>query len=79
MKRWQSLFITAGLLLATALWAVPTFTPSLTPPGIKDPGWGATPDEATTSLAEPAAFNLDSGLYVTDDNEYIYFGFWADP
>ncbi|MBU0691265.1 Ig-like domain-containing protein [bacterium] len=77
MKRWQSLFITAGLLLATALWAVPTFTPLLD--GSKDVGWGATPDEATTSLAEPVAFNLDSGLYVTDDNEYIYFGFWADP
>lgn len=77
MKRWQSLFITAGLLLATALWAVPTFTPILD--GTKDTGWGTTPDEATSSIAEPTEFNLDGGMYVTDDNEFIYFGFDADP
>jgi hypothetical protein len=76
MKRWQSLFITLGLLIATALWAVPTFTPVLD--GVQDPGWGPVPDHSSTSLLAPTEFNLDGGMYVTDDNMYVYFGFPAD-
>jgi hypothetical protein len=63
MKRWQSLFIALGLLAATALWAVPTFTPTLD--GIQDAGWGTVPDHSTTSVTTPLNFNLDGGMYVS--------------
>ncbi len=64
-------FITVGMA-----WAVPSFTPVID--GVKDAGWGSTPDHTTNSIREPVTFNLDSGMYVTDDGLYIYFGFWAD-
>ncbi|MBU0507361.1 hypothetical protein KKH27_00805 [bacterium] len=65
-----------ALLVAGYAGAVPSFTPVVD--GIKDVGWGSVPDHSTTTLREPVTFNLDSGFYVTDDSEFIYFGFWAD-
>ncbi|RPH96730.1 hypothetical protein EHM69_00335 [candidate division KSB1 bacterium] len=67
----MTLMLCAGYLLA-----VPTFTPTID--GVKDAGWGTTPDHNTQTLQEPITFNLDSGMYVTDDGQYIYFGFDAD-
>ncbi len=76
MKTMRKMLSAALLCVAAAAYAVPTFTPVID--GIKDAGWGDTPDHTSTSQALPVEFNLDSGLYVTDDNEWIYFGFWAD-
>jgi hypothetical protein len=76
MRTLRKMFGLALLCAAAAAYAVPSFTPIID--GIKDPGWGNTPDEATTSQALPTEFNLDGGLYVTDDAEWIYFGYDAD-
>jgi hypothetical protein len=65
-----------GLLSAGSLWAVTSFTPTID--GSKDVGWGSTPDNSSTTLLDPTNFNLDGGMYVTDDASYIYFGFDAD-
>jgi hypothetical protein len=65
-----------GVLYALSAFAVPAFTPVVD--GVKDAGWGSTPDWSTTSQADPTGFNLDGGMYVTDDNVNLYFGFDAD-
>jgi hypothetical protein len=77
MKRVSFLCLVVGMFWATALLAVPSFTPTLD--GIKDAGWGSVPDNNSTTLRQPLTFNLDSGMYVTDDAQFIYFGFWGPP
>jgi hypothetical protein len=57
-------------------FAVPTFTPTID--GTKDAGWGVTPDHSSTTQRLPAEFNLDGGMYVTDDNTSLYIGYDAD-
>lgn len=76
MKRFV-LACVCGLLCAGSLWAVPAFAPAVD--GVKDAGWGFVPDHNTQTSMQPTEFNLDSGLYVTNDAANIYFGFWADP
>lgn len=65
-----------GVLCAFSAFAVPTFTPAVD--GVKDAGWGAVPDHSSTTQALPLEFNLDGGMYVTDDNQNIYIGYDAD-
>ncbi|MCB9357819.1 MAG: Ig-like domain-containing protein [Calditrichaeota bacterium] len=77
MNALRRMVFAAILLAAAAAYAVPSFTPVID--GIKDAGWGSTPDHSTTSQALPVEFNLDGGLYVTDDAEWVYFGYDADP
>ncbi len=77
MKAMRKILVAALLCAAAAAYAVPSFTPMVD--GVKDAGWGNTPDHITNSIAaDPITFNLDSGLYVTDDAEWVYFGYWAD-
>jgi hypothetical protein len=78
MKRIVYLFLFV-MLCAGFAWAVPSFTPTID--GVKDAGWGAVPDEATSTVMQPAEFNYGDGMYVTDDGQYVYFGFMApaDP
>lgn len=77
MKAMRRMIWAAAMLAAVAAYAVPSFTPVID--GIKDAGWGDTPDHLSNSVATtPNTFNLDSGLYVTDDAEWVYFGWWAD-
>ncbi len=77
MKAMRKILFAALLCVAAAAYAVPSFTPMVD--GVKDAGWGNTPDHITNSIAaDPITFNLDSGLYVTDDAEWVYFGYWAD-
>ncbi len=76
MKHMRSMVFYAAMLIAAAAFAVPSFTPIID--GVKDAGWGDTPDHSSTSQALPLEFNLDGGLYVTDDAEWVYFGYDAD-
>ena len=76
MRTFRRMLVVALLCAAAAAYAVPSFTPIID--GVKDIGWGMTPDESSTSQALPTEFNLDGGLYVTDDAEWVYFGFDAD-
>ncbi|NUO20063.1 Ig-like domain-containing protein [bacterium] len=76
MKAMRTMFVAALLCAAAAAFAVPSFTPVID--GVKDAGWGNTPDHSSTSQALPTEFNLDGGLYVTDDAEWVYFGYDAD-
>lgn len=66
----------ACVLYGLTAFAVPTFTPTID--GTKDAGWGVTPDHSSTSQRLPAEFNLDGGMYVTDDNTSLYIGYDAD-
>ncbi len=81
MKRLAIACVTM-LVCAGMVSAVPTFTPAID--GTQDAGWGVTPDHSTTTQRQPTEFNLDGGMYVTDDNTNLYFGIptdndpWAD-
>ncbi|MCC6477304.1 hypothetical protein IT157_09650 [bacterium] len=77
MKNWRKMFLLAAIMAATSAFAVPTFTPVID--GVKDAGWGNVPDISPSSQAQPITFNLDSGLYITDDAANLYFGFWGTP
>ncbi|MBL0061161.1 MAG: hypothetical protein IPP40_06670 [bacterium] len=76
MKAMRRMLAAALMCVAVTAYAVPSFTPIID--GVKDAGWGVTPDHSSTSQALPTEFNLDGGLYVTDDAEYVYFGYDAD-
>lgn len=76
MNAMRRMICAAALFVAAAAYAVPSFTPLID--GVKDAGWGDTPDHSSTSQALPTEFNLDGGLYVTDDAEWVYFGYDAD-
>ncbi|MCD4817509.1 MAG: hypothetical protein K8S23_02315 [Candidatus Cloacimonetes bacterium] len=65
--------ITLSLVFTFSVYA---FTPTID--GVKDGGWGSTPDEATFSTKQPIEFNLEDGCYVTDDSNNIYFGLETD-
>lgn len=75
MKR-LALACLACAFCVCAAFAVPTFTPAID--GVKDGGWGNTPDHSSTTQRLPTEFNLDGGMYVTDDNTSLYFGYDAD-
>lgn len=77
MKNWRRMFLLAAVLAATSAFAVPTFSPMID--GVKDAGWGEVPDISPSSQALPTSFNLNSGLYITDDAANLYFGFMGTP
>ncbi len=64
------------LWLMSLAVAISAFTPVID--GTKDAAWGATPTEATFTTMQPTEFNLEDGCYVTDDDNYIYFGIPTD-
>jgi hypothetical protein len=61
------------LMLSMVLLA---FTPVID--GVKDAGWGTTPTHSTTTLSQPIEFNLDGGVYITDDPNFVYIGIPTD-
>jgi len=61
------------LLFSISLFA---FTPVID--GVKDSGWGTTPNHSTTTSKLPTEFNLDGGVYLTDDENYVYIGIPTD-
>jgi len=67
------LLISTLMLLSMVLLA---FTPTID--GVKDTGWGTTPTNSTTTEKQPIEFDLDGGVYVTDDANYIYIGIPTD-
>ncbi len=75
MKRLAIACVTM-LVCAGVVLAVPSFTPVID--GVKDAGWGNTPDHSSTTQWVPTEFNFDEGVYVTDDALAFYFGFMAD-
>lgn len=66
----------AVLVMAVVAYGVPSFTPTID--GIKDAGWGATPDHSTSTDSLPTEFNLGGGCYLTDDSANVYIGIPTD-
>lgn len=77
MKKHFVFVLLATLGLAVAAYGVPSFTPTID--GVKDVGWGSTPDHSSTTSMLPTSFNLDGGCYVTDDSANVYIGIPTDP
>ncbi len=76
MNKARFVCVFLGVISAAILWAVPSFTPVID--GVKDAGWGNVPDNSSTTQRIPTEFNLDGGLYVTDNNTSLIFGYDAD-
>jgi hypothetical protein len=76
MKKHLLSVLLAMLGLTFVAYGVPSFTPTID--GVKDAGWGSTPDNSSTTSKLPSTFNLDGGCYVTDDSANVYIGIPTD-
>lgn len=70
------------LLTVVSLYATPLFTPTID--GIKEAGWGSTPDASSANYASISSVladgfhsqNAAQDIYITDDPNYLYIGYY---